>query len=1080
MSTLAPDDRIQRLRATYERMKAEGRIGAPDPAGDAPASTTSTPTPSRQDRLRAALYRLYPERAQQDQARIDAQMGANARAAWDANPLPRTSGDMSRAVTEPGIQLGTFGDLATEAVRGTAMLPAQGMDALAATAQAAADNSRLLRPMLDPLADRLGTAADISRFGFRALTGEQALPGPDLNLGQPSQTIMGAIGSGIPQVGMATAVGAATGGLGLPAAAGAFGATSAAPVMGSTYRENLNQTGDRSSAAAEAMGAGAITGATSMVPGVAILRRVPGGSGVVGAIERHALARMGMAGGAEAAQEYVEGASQDVLAMGMRQGRLPTGEELGQILTSRDRFMDAIAGGTLGAAARGGVELSRMGQPVPRGTPVPATYAQSPDAVHMPPAPPLTPDRTDESPAGEPQQAVPATGAQPIDVVRMPPEPPTDPTGAGVAPPVAGISPGSPLPASSPPPPADGNSPAIPDSSIFQDQLSPLTDKQLRQVAARLRVRNRGTREELVQAIQTADPAKVGEAVEKATTQAVASPSVPRTVSAEPSVAAPDAAGPGSASANASPSPQSTREPWQMTRGEFGSGLDIRRNEPVALSPKVRIPINEVRQLPGYERTAEAVAARRKGIESGTLRNEPITVMPDGRGGFTIDNGNHRFQMLREDGATHIDARIKWGPDTSFQMRTNPDAGHREVIANALASGKPVPPEVLADYPDLAPQAPPQRPTDAPQTPPTDTPDGDEKAIRQRAKELVGGEPLRNLRGLLRTAGQNSQGPAWDIRDRAELLYRQQLRDAGFGASDLPAVPDSARDVTRDQAEASAQNPRMESGVSSVQSPSAQKSAESAPPPPPPPTTQSPADAISDADESQTSARNAMMDEDRAAMGLDALDGPTRRSWGRALGDAKRSKKVEQAMQIAQHVVSKPRVLTDTETAAMVIQASGIKKRHAELMGGVESITDPAEIRAVGEEALRLEQDFDVLTNALRAAGTETGRALAARKLTIDQDFKLLPTLARAKAAKGANLSPEERAKIESVVGKLEEMTKRAEAAEKKLAERRAERAVVHRAPGREPGQRRTPQQRESDISRLLAKTNELLSKGCL
>ena len=57
-------------------------------------------------------------------------------------------------------------------------------------------------------------------------------------------------------------------------------------------------------------------------------------------------------------------------------------------------------------------------------------------------------------------------------------------------------------------------------------------------------------------------------------------------------------------------------------------------------------------------------------------------------------------------------------------------------------------------------------------------------AIRERAKELVRGEPLRNLRGLLRSSGQNDQGPAWDIRDRAEMVYRKQLTESGYSQDD--------------------------------------------------------------------------------------------------------------------------------------------------------------------------------------------------------------------------------------------------------------------------------------------------------
>jgi hypothetical protein len=228
-----------------------------------------------------------------------------------------------------------------------------------------------------------------------------------------------------------------------------------------------------------------------------------------------------------------------------------------------------------------------------------------------------------------------------------------------------------------------------------------------------------------------------------------------------------------------------------------------------------------------------------------------------------------------------------------------------------------------------------------------------------------------------------------------------------------------------------------------------------------------------------TSARNAMMEKDRERVGLSGLDGPKRRSWGRALGEAKRGKIVERAFELAQDIAEKPRALTDTETAAMVLHANGMLQRHDELMAEIARLEDPGAIAEKSTEAARLEQNFDVVSTALKKAGTETGRALAARKLTIGEDMRLLPVLQRAKAAKGKELSESERAGLTKVSKDLEAMTARAEAAEKKLAERRAERTIQQAAQRQTPGRRRTPEQDKADVDRLLAKTRDLLAKGC-
>lgn len=702
---------------------------------------------------------------------------------------------------EDALRIGTMGDLATEAARATVMLPAQGMDTLAATTRAAAANSRMLRPVLDPIADAAGTAANLSNIGFRNLTGEIDAPGPDLNLGQPSGTLMGAVGSGLPQIGMATALGAATGGLGPAAAYGGFAAGSAAPVVGSTYREALNETGNAAGAANEAMLAGGITGATSMLPARAILSRTPAGQGILGAIERTVAGRVGGAMGAEAAQEYVEGASQDVLAIAMRQGRLPTPEETRDILFEVERAIDLIAGGALGGVARGGIEAGRA---VTRNRARPETPA-------VPPQP----------------EDAPVEGIQGIE------------TQVPVEQEVTEVSPDTPI---------------IPETPTAAVEAAP--------------------------------------------------------------VLPPPAQAPAVSMATESPQP----DPASMSRADL---------------------ITE---------------ANRLGVYEGPKKTEDIR------------------------------ARVM------------------EATAAQASASTPIPAQTATQ--------------DAGDAPASDTASG----LNPQAQQTL---PAQN---------------------QYEIVPPQAALEMPVPRESTPAP--TTTEVASSSPQSIAQEPPKPSDV---------------------------IDAAPDGDDAQTSARNAMMDEDRAALGLDALDGPSRRSWGRAIGDAKRSKKVDDALSIAQQVVNKPRALTDTETAAMVIRAADIKKRHAELLQGVQDATDPADIRLAGEEALRIEQDFDLLTDALRRAGTETGRALAARKLTIDKDFKLLPTLARAKAAKGAALSPKERASIERVVGELEAMTKRAEAAEKKLAERRAERAVLR---SRE-APKRTPQTREADISRLLAKTQELLKAGC-
>lgn len=224
-----------------------------------------------------------------------------------------------------------------------------------------------------------------------------------------------------------------------------------------------------------------------------------------------------------------------------------------------------------------------------------------------------------------------------------------------------------------------------------------------------------------------------------------------------------------------------------------------------------------------------------------------------------------------------------------------------------------------------------------------------------------------------------------------------------------------------------------------------------------------------------TSARKSMTEADREAMGLDTLDSPVRRSWEKALDDARAEGIPERASRIAAEVNAKPRSLSDTETAGLVDRATALKNEHAALHEQIGKATDSAEIATKAAEARRIEEEFDTLTAALRKSGTEKGRALASQKLTLDQDFSLVAVKNRAKAAKGKALSEAESARLSSLTKELESTTKRVAELEQQMREQTAERAVRRHASHR----KMAPEAREAEFGALLGRTRELLKKGC-
>lgn len=251
-------------------------------------------------------------------------------------------------------------------------------------------------------------------------------------------------------------------------------------------------------------------------------------------------------------------------------------------------------------------------------------------------------------------------------------------------------------------------------------------------------------------------------------------------------------------------------------------------------------------------------------------------------------------------------------------------------------------------------------------------------------------------------------------------------------------------------------------------SPPPPKAAEKAVPSPP-------AD-LPDPDARLTSARKAMTTEDRATMGLDELNSPERRGWEADLADAKEQGIPDRALRIAAEVNEKPRALSSTETAGVVVKMGELKNEHAKVMERVTRATDPADVASAAAEASRIEGEFDVLTRAVRASGTEKGRALASQKLTLDQDLSLVAVKARAKAAKGSELTAEQAAKFEALTKELEETNKKVAELERAMADQAAERAVRRHKAGRA---KMDPKAALAEFDGLLAKAKGLLKAGC-
>ncbi len=195
--------------------------------------------------------------------------------------------------------------------------------------------------------------------------------------------------------------------------------------------------------------------------------------------------------------------------------------------------------------------------------------------------------------------------------------------------------------------------------------------------------------------------------------------------------------------------------------------------------------------------------------------------------------------------------------------------------------------------------------------------------------------------------------------------------------------------------------------------------------------------------QTDTAAKREFVDRDREMLGLPAVPDAESRPWAEALGDAQTAGIPARAVDLASAVLESPRALSDVETAGLVLRAAELKNEFDARLGALVPLADPAEISTRAAELNRLETEFDTITRAMRTSGTEKGRALAAQKLTVDENYDLLSVLTRTKAAKGAPLTLAERTKIEALTARAKRKRRLLDRADTNI--RRQAKAQDHR-----------------------------------
>jgi archaellum component FlaC len=211
--------------------------------------------------------------------------------------------------------------------------------------------------------------------------------------------------------------------------------------------------------------------------------------------------------------------------------------------------------------------------------------------------------------------------------------------------------------------------------------------------------------------------------------------------------------------------------------------------------------------------------------------------------------------------------------------------------------------------------------------------------------------------------------------------------------------------------------------------------------PPPKPTTHTPKGTPATKAVGLNKAENAAI---REQFKLESLPEAEVRKFTSSVSDAKARGLDKTALETADEVLKNNRPISDAEHAGMTLKATELIKdletQMVEAAGFIEKGDVGSANMARGQiEALELQ--LDKLTEATRLGRRETARAMSIGRIRVDTEtLDLVPTLQRARVAKGGKLTPKETAKIKTVVEANKKLEARLKTLEKEFDVTRTER----------------------------------------
>jgi hypothetical protein len=454
-----------------------------------------------------------------------------------------------------------------------------------------------------------------------------------------------------------------------------------------------------------------------------------------------------------------------------------------------------------------------------------------------------------------------------------------------------------------------------------------------------------------------------------------------------------------------------------------------------ASSPEVLAKARAGVEATGGQRGQLPATAREPLARQEPSRATGVPSSPESSGSSARSvQGKEPWQMKREDyvkqsgDAQQSPAELRTAQPKDYHTEVTLDREpvkseevHRDAVEDAFKRGEKIPPEVLRDYPWLA-----AREAIKPYVESLRV--LSDKELKKEAKRTVDNLNAwaNNTPGLVngRVNPELGKQAGFEVSEKMHAVDRE-IEARKTKSREVPTPPTEAAKA----ADATTLKEATESPVASAKE--VVKSAA-------PKTTETKPDPYFTPEPSTTAAKKASMSADRESLDLPELPPAERKSWRTSLSNAK----PEKATVLADEVLTKPRALNDEETASLVVRAQEIKNEHAQTMKEIGAASDPDVIKAKKAQADALEREFDRITRATKASGTEKGRTLAAQKLTINQDYDLVSLVQRAKAAKGRDLTPDERVRYEKMASQIEDLNKQLAEANEKAQTAQLERQI--------------------------------------